>query len=400
MSLAPAEELDVVIFGGGGAGLWLLDDLVREGFRVVLLEAAELGLGQTVASQGIIHGGLKYSLAGLRSSAARTIRDMPLRWRQSLAGERPPNLTQTRLRAQSCHLWQTASLTSKLAMVGASVALRVRPVRIDRDERPPILSRCPGVVARIDEQVIEPPSFLADLAAQHGGRLWRIDAEHGLTFTLKSTGHVETVRLAGPQTLELRPRHVVLAAGAGNAELRGRVGLPAGAMQRRPLRMVMARGPLPELAGHCIDGAATRVTITTTRDSAGVPLWQVGGRIAEDGVGRTPAALVRAAKSELEAVLPGIDLRGVEWATYLIDRAEARSGGRRPDDVGILEEGNVITAWPTKLALVPRLAGLVRQRLGEPGGRGPNEPWARGAWPAPPVALPPWETEAQWFKDV
>ena len=51
-------ELDVVIFGGGAAGLWLLDVLREAGFGVLLLEADRLGTGQTIASQGIIHGGL------------------------------------------------------------------------------------------------------------------------------------------------------------------------------------------------------------------------------------------------------------------------------------------------------------------------------------------------------
>ncbi|HEY3967359.1 MAG TPA: FAD-dependent oxidoreductase, partial [Planctomycetaceae bacterium] len=54
-------ELDVLIFGGGAAGLWLLDQLARRGDCVLLLEAGRLGLGQTVGSQGIIHGGLKYT---------------------------------------------------------------------------------------------------------------------------------------------------------------------------------------------------------------------------------------------------------------------------------------------------------------------------------------------------
>ena len=56
--------LDVLIFGGGGAGLWLLDDLAARGYRVLLAEAGDLGAGQTIASQGIIHGGLKYALRG------------------------------------------------------------------------------------------------------------------------------------------------------------------------------------------------------------------------------------------------------------------------------------------------------------------------------------------------
>ncbi|MHC4787348.1 MAG: FAD-dependent oxidoreductase, partial [Planctomycetota bacterium] len=54
----------MVIFGGGGAGLWLLDTLLTRGHRAVLLEANRLGQGQTACAQGILHGGLKYTLNG------------------------------------------------------------------------------------------------------------------------------------------------------------------------------------------------------------------------------------------------------------------------------------------------------------------------------------------------
>src|SRR5207237_9669501 len=94
---------DIVIFGGGAAGLWLLDELVRDGYAVLLLEAHALGNGQTIASQGIIHGGLKYSLDGLLSDSAAAIRDMPQIWRDALAGRRPPDLRGTRIRAAHCH---------------------------------------------------------------------------------------------------------------------------------------------------------------------------------------------------------------------------------------------------------------------------------------------------------
>ena len=102
--MTDALELDAVIFGGGAAGLWMLDEFIRAGRRCLLLEAGELGAGQTIASQGIIHGGLKYTLSGLFSSSARAIADMPRIWRQCLAGEAKPNLSSTRLRAHSCVL--------------------------------------------------------------------------------------------------------------------------------------------------------------------------------------------------------------------------------------------------------------------------------------------------------
>ena len=63
-------SLDVLILGGGAAGLWLLDELHQAGYRVLLLETESHGLGQTISSQGIIHGGLKYALRGRPSRAS------------------------------------------------------------------------------------------------------------------------------------------------------------------------------------------------------------------------------------------------------------------------------------------------------------------------------------------
>ena len=79
-------RLDVVIFGGGGAGLWLLDTLRTHGYRAVLLEADRLGAGQTACCQGIVHGGLKYTLDGVLSGSAAVLREMPALWRDCLAG--------------------------------------------------------------------------------------------------------------------------------------------------------------------------------------------------------------------------------------------------------------------------------------------------------------------------
>ena len=85
------QSADLVIFGGGAAGLWLLDEAVRRGLDALLLEAHELGSGQTVASQGIIHGGLKYTLSGLLTPSAKAIAEMPVIWRRCLAGEQEPD---------------------------------------------------------------------------------------------------------------------------------------------------------------------------------------------------------------------------------------------------------------------------------------------------------------------
>ena len=396
--------LDTLILGGGPAGLWTLHELVAAGRSAVLLEIDALGSGQTVASQGIIHGGLKYTLSGSMTGAAKAIREMPERWRQSLAGGAEPDLSATVMRSQCCYLWRTATLRSRLGMVGARAGLRVRPRRIERDDWPEALGKVAGEVYRLDEQVVSPPSFVAALAAGVRDRLVRV-TPGPLRLARDASGGVAEVSWGGG--LALRPRHVVLTAGLGNAGLRELAGLGDVMLQRRGVHMILVRdggrGGLPPLNGHCVDGAKTRVTITTDTDAAGRTVWQVGGQVSEDGTDMSRDGLVAHARREVAASLGGFDFPvGTEWATYRLDKAEVTTdGGHRPDDAFAVRHGNVITAWPTKLALVPRLAERVKGLLD------PAEPDDEAALldavareARPQVAAPPWEVEREWTADA
>ncbi|MBS0202034.1 MAG: FAD-dependent oxidoreductase [Planctomycetes bacterium] len=388
-------RLDSVIFGGGAAGLWLLDRFSREGHHVVLLETNDLGAGQTVASQGIIHGGLKYTLSGLLTRSAISIREMPMLWRDALLGRTTPNLTRTRLRSDCCYLWQTDSFSSRVGMIGARIGLQVKSESLEVDERPAALANVYGTVARLPEQVICPASFLADLADQYSDRILKIDAKNGLQFNLGSPGEVESLTLTSPtdgRQLVLRPGQVVFTAGAGNARLREMVGLSADVMQRRPLHMVLARGNLPELNGHCVDGARTRVTITSDIDCDGRTVYQIGGQIAEEGTSLEPLQLAERARQELQDVLPGLNLTHVEWSTYRVDRAEgATNSGTRPDSIQVLCAGNVTTGWPTKLVLAPILAQEIASRASSPYISAEFDASPLADWPRPDVASLPWE---------
>jgi glycine/D-amino acid oxidase-like deaminating enzyme len=53
-------EVDVLIVGGGVQGLWLLNDLTKVGYNVVLIEKDKIGGSQTLHSHGYIHKGHLY----------------------------------------------------------------------------------------------------------------------------------------------------------------------------------------------------------------------------------------------------------------------------------------------------------------------------------------------------
>ena len=415
-------EPDVVIFGGGAAGLWLLDHLLDAGYQTLLLEAHTLGSGQTVASQGIIHGGLKYTLKGLFTGSADAIKQMPLTWRDALSGQHKPNLTATRLRAPFVHLWHTQSVTSRVGMLGAKSLLRVKPQTLPPDQWPEALAGCTGQIYKLDEQVIDPASFIATLAQQHGPHILKIDAQNGIAFDLAAPGQIQTINLNNPDpntadTIVLQPTHVIFTAGQGNATLRQMAGLSDQVMQRRPLHMIVAKGLLPTLNGHCIDGNKTSVTITTDQDPQNYAqknaqenaqnnaqnnaVWQIGGQVAEDGVAMEPLQLIKHTKNQLKAALGPIDLEQLHWTTYRVDRAEAvTTNNVRPDDAQTLHEGNVITGWPTKLALAPALAHRIAKMLDPPRTHHTIAPTPLEHWPRPQVAAPPWETAQQWFENV
>ncbi len=399
------HELDALIFGGGVAGLWLFDELHRRSFRVMLIENRALGAGQTIASQGILHGGLKYALGGLLSGSAKAVGEMTDHWRSCLEGRAEPDLRGVRIASPCCYLWRTDALSSRFGLSAAKFGLRTPVRKIALSERPPALTGCPGEILCVEEQVIDVGSLLHQLAQRHADRILNIPDAQDVAFTTSSPGVVEAVdvRLADATTvLSLRPAVTIFTAGEGNAELRRRVGLAEQVMQLRPLHMVMVRGSLPALFGHCVDGNKTRVTITSGVDSRGRTVWQVGGEISERGVSMSASDLIAFARQELPDVLPGVDFAKTEWATYRIQRAEGMTPrGARPEGPVWRREGSVITAWPTKLVLAPRLAELVADSLGAPAISedsgvpfGPTKPSPTNK--PPTIADPPWKVTIEW----
>ncbi len=374
--------LDVLIVGGGISGLWLLDECRRQGYDALLVETQALGQGQTVASQGILHGGLKYSLAGALGTFVDAVKEMPPIWRACLAGTREPDLSKAHLRSEYCCVWQNGSFKSKLGQLGARFGLRTTASRMSDDQKPAPLRNCPGEVFRLDEQVIDPRSLLAVFAARNQER---VIFASGIDFSrpgLATVIHPSDERIA----LAFEPERIVLAAGEGNAALREACGLDPLIMQRRPLPILTVAGNLPDLNGHCISTTKASAIITTQRISEGRAVWQVASETAMDMQGDFLSNALR----ELKAALPGFKWPDIALSSYTSTRAEAMTkGGERPTDAHVIFEGEVITAWPTKLVLAPRLAQLILDILPPPGD-GVDITSILASWPRPEVAPFPW----------
>ncbi len=386
-------KVDIAIFGGGIAGLWTLARLRQEGFSAVLFESRALGGVQTIASQGIIHGGAKYALTGNLTESARAIGAMPGVWRACLEGGGELDLKRVRVLSEHQYLWSTAGLVSRMAGFFAGKAMRSRMVQVGRDELPASFQDpgFRGVLYRLEEQVLDVASLVAELARQMGDHCHLLEEGEYQFGRTASGSHL--IRISG-HDLELEVKRLVLAAGKGNAELLRSLGRERPGMQLRPLHMVITKGDLPSLYAHCLgSGTTPRITVTSAPMSDGRTAWYLGGQVAESGVERSAEQQIEMARRELAQVLPWVDIAGTEWCSLRIDRAEPKTaGGLRPESCFLDSKDGVVTVWPTKLAFAPRLAQEVIELFEEEGVYPqPGDVQGMDRLPGPELALPPWE---------
>lgn len=390
-------KTDVLIVGGGVAGLWLLNRLRNTGYRTWLLERDALGAGQSVASQGMIHGGLKYALGGTDTGASRRVADMPAYWNRCLAGEAEVDLRGCRLLSRDYYMWPRHNLRSRLNAFLGSKALAGRVEALAKADYPDFFkNRIPGPLYRLQDIVLDVPSLLATLAANQAGNLFRIDWDRA-RFTRDADGAIGGLHIDGGPTIQAR--QYVFCCGAGAGALMASLDLEIAAMQRRPLRMVMVKHRIESpLFVHCVSDKLTmtpEVTITSHHTGAGEPVWYLGGELAEQGAGQSPDTLVATARTKLADLFPWCDFTQATWSTLAIDRAEmAQPDGTRPDDAAAVSRHNLIVGWPTKLTLAPALAdsilALLRDKSIHPGSPEANP--APTFLEPPAVAATPWET--------
>lgn len=354
---------DIAIFGGGIAGLWLLNRFQAAGYETILLESASLGEAQTLASQGIIHGGLKYALSGSLTKSANTIAGMPQRWRQCLAGDDEVDLTGCRILSDDYYMWSDAGIRSKLKTFFGSKSLQGRVETVQADQYPPVFqqSTIKGSLYKLPDFVVDTGSLLEVLSSRHKERIFHLGT-CPYSFEQDESGQVSTVTVSnGERKIVIKPQRFIFAAGKGNQGLIENAELSSVQSQLRPLKMTYLKcAELPRIFVHCIGdnfSLTPKLTITSHSDSHGDTVWYLGGELAESGVNRSDHEQILEAKKLLASLFPWIDLSSSSWNCFDIDRAEANVGNNyRPEGAFFKEEDKCIVAWPTKLTLSPSLA--------------------------------------------
>ncbi len=393
-------DLDIAIIGGGVAGLWLANRLKSEGYNFALFEHKALGSDQTMASQGMIHGGMKYTLSGMLTGASEAIADMPQHWRACLCGEGDVDLRNTRILSDHFFLWSSDSITSKLTSFLASKATRGRVDPVPDDRRPPLLRHKDfnGSLYRLVDIVLDAHSLVTNLANNVEPYCFLINDNQ--TSLQRDQEGKAYLRIELPEgVLEVRAKRLILTAGQGNAGLLDQLGIISPAMQIRPLQQVMVKHQNPfAFFGHCLGAETTpRLTISSHSLTKQDQVWYLGGSLAERGADMEPETLIEEAKKELAELIPWVNLSEAEWATLPVNRAEPlQPNFMRPDNAFVsAADGceNVLVSWPTKLTLAPNMANQAIDAIKQ-GGAFPShqqdhqlQDWL----PKPGIAPTPWE---------
>ena len=119
-------------------GFGYYDVLISLGIDALLVETNDLGGSQSLLSQGIIHGGMKYTLSGKVTQDSEAVANMPERWRKCLKGEDDVKLNNVKILSHYQYLWSNGSLKAQLIAFFAKKALRSRIEELKKEQFPKI----------------------------------------------------------------------------------------------------------------------------------------------------------------------------------------------------------------------------------------------------------------------
>ena len=377
---------DIVIFGAGIAGLWAFNRFKALGYDALLLESEAIGGGQTIASQGIIHSGLKYAFAGKINKLAQSISAMPDLWRSALNGEGDVDLSAAQYNAESQYLLIPGGLMGGLVKLVTKQALGNNVHEVKQDDWPEEIksSGFKGNAIFMDEPVLDVPSVIRALAEPYKNSIRSINTPDDPFGFLERHG--------------IEAKHIIFTGAGSNAQIAQSANHEKGLeTQARPLLMSMLKPAPYSLYAHLVGNSDKPVvTITTHKASDGKLVWYLGGSVAERSKEANPEEVYTASKKGFAKYLPHVDLSNVEWATLPIDRIEGKSNidGWMPDTPTIHSHDNVHYCWPTKLTFAPLLADRLLEKLDiKPSGKQTDFSFL----PEVDYAQTPWD-KAHWTK--
>jgi glycerol-3-phosphate dehydrogenase len=393
---------EIVIVGSGIAGLWLFRKLKNRGIAAILLEKDAIGGVQTLASQGMIHGGQRYHLQGKNSQQGDDIAAMPALWARCFAGDGPVDLTNVAILSKNQYLWSPGGLTSGVTAFLASKAMNSKVRSLENSQLPEVFTdakRFKGHVYEMDEWVVDVKSLVTELVGTDSTSIYAADV---LGVTKSAGGNPVLEVLAGGSRMELEAGAVVFAAGLGNEKPIRDLQLDRvkPKTQRRPLKQIMVRGVAHQFFAHCIAAdPRPRMTISAHAAFDGSYVWYLGGIVAEYGLNRTDAEAIAFARKELESLFPWLNWSNKEWACCHVDRAEPFFDGNfLKSGPEFLTHEQIGIAWPTKLTFAPVLANQIDLWIEQLGlGSSTKSIPAIGISTHPKIGQFPWEA-TKWHR--
>lgn len=388
---------DILIVGGGIAGLWTANRLSQKGWNVLLLESQTLGSGQTLASQGIMHSGVKYGIDGSNREIALQLKALPPRWMACLAGTGELDLTGVKVLSPEQYLWSCDRFIGGFTSSMAGKTMQGEVEDVPKPRWPEVLKANPpsGSLYAVKEAILDVHTLVKSLAAPLTGR-----TVCGLIqkFERRNDGLEALVVSTDAGMIRLEAKSFIFTAGEGNEQAAEALGFGKEVTQRRPLRMVLARGLPAPIYGHCVTTSPKpRATITSHPSDAGW-VWYLGGEVAEKGVSLTHLGALQHAQDEMRSIFPAMDWGNVEWACFMVDRAEPHDPrGFLPPEPRLLPRGNSLIAWPTKLVYAPLLADRVEEFIARQSlASSPQVDFS--TLPQAVVGALPWQRDLKWTR--
>jgi glycine/D-amino acid oxidase-like deaminating enzyme len=355
-------EVDVLIAGGGVAGMLVATKLCEQGFRCVLIEPSALAAEQSGHSHGYIHRGYIYLRA--EDYLVRQLRSAREQWEEYISKPTQvvPCSKDSLIGFMNGEVAKYATQTWRAAELPLN--------EINESEWPSALKQTPlTAVYRTDEQSFDFTRVMLNLLA----RMKTCKLVHGsvvrLSIRKMECCSVE-IQVQG-NSHRVKARYVVLAAGRGTAEiLSNTLGKFRSVPNVRTSYMLVLKGEALEPISAILPEHQFYGLFMVSRQDTQGAVWLVSNYLSYGGLcgDRDVAARTwtRATLKTLDKIFPMLKDANISCGIYVAPKAEFRRDPERLPEGKIAEKiglQNVLAIWPTKLTLSPLIAIEVVEQI-------------------------------------